>query len=105
MKGSVITIRLGERQPDNESFDKPSSIRGSGLALSIDMSRERTGSAAGAIEHIPDGPSHMSDALRFSACDYSEPALDDVIVASFPASDPPSWTTGTAMVAAASSLP
>jgi hypothetical protein len=33
-----------------------------------------------------------------------ETALDDAIAASFPASDPPSWTTGTAMVAPPSSV-
>ena len=37
------------------------------------------------------------------AIDSRETALDDVIAASFPASDPPSWTTGTATVASASS--
>jgi hypothetical protein len=37
------------------------------------------------------------------AADSYENALDDAIAASFPASDPPSWTTGTASVAAASS--
>jgi hypothetical protein len=33
-----------------------------------------------------------------------ETALDDAIAASFPASDPPSWTTGTATVAPPSSV-
>jgi len=69
------------------------------------MRHDRTGSAAGVIEHISDGPPSPVAAPCFSASDYSEPALDDVIAASFPASDPPSWTTGTATVAAASSLP
>jgi hypothetical protein len=57
------------------------------------------------MEHISDRPPSTLAARCFSACDYSEPALDDVIAASFPASEPPSWTTGTATVAAASSLP
>jgi len=57
------------------------------------------------IEHISDGPPSTLAGSCFSACDYSEAALDDVIAASFPASDPPSWTTGTATIAAASSLP
>jgi hypothetical protein len=33
-----------------------------------------------------------------------ETALDDAIAASFPASDPPSWTTGTATVASPAAL-
>ena len=55
--------------------------------------------------HISDRSPSTLAAPCFSACDYSEPALDAVILASFPASDPPSWATGTATVAAASSLP
>jgi hypothetical protein len=105
VKGSATATRSGSVNRILKSFDKQSSIRGSGLALSIDMSHERTGSAGGVVEHVSDRPPSTLAVPCFSMCDYSEPALDDVIAASFPASDPPSWTTGTATVAAASSLP
>ena len=62
------------------------------------MRKQREGSAAAATEYAHAPPFTLA-ALRLSACAYSEPALDDAIAASFPASDPPSWTGGTATAA------
>jgi hypothetical protein len=47
------------------------------------------------------GAQALAPPVRRSAVDSTETALDDAIAASFPASDPPSWTTGTATIASA----
>ena len=62
------------------------------------MKQQHEGAVAAPTEYA-DAPPFTLAALRLSACAYSEPALDDAIAASFPASDPPSWTGGIATAA------
>jgi hypothetical protein len=70
---------------------------GSRLAVLLDMSKS--------LESLPQPAQRLSDvatssvfgARRSNADWYRERALDDALAASFPASDPPSATSGTAI--------
>jgi len=70
------------------------------LPLYRDM-RHQDKSIVGADTNLSSAQSSMESAQQL-ATDSIEIALDDAIAASFPASDPPSWTPGIATVASAS---
>jgi hypothetical protein len=75
--------------------------RGSCLAVLSGMEHQH-GPVTGATTRTAGAPASMPSPRRL-AIDSIEIAVDDAIAASFPASDPPSWTGGTATVASASS--
>jgi hypothetical protein len=76
---------------------EPMTSRGSRLAIPSDM--EHPDSIAAPPERASQTQSPADPAWRVSSSGRSDSALDDAIAASFPASDPPSWTTGTATAA------